>query len=149
MQNMTHTLSTESRVLIQRSWAKVVPIADLAADLFYEKLFARNPDIAGLFERTDMNSQKNKLIHALSGVIASIEQLDNILPLLADLGQRHTGYGVEPVHYDDVGHALIETLETGLGEHWNNALKSAWCELYGIVSRIMQGDYNSSLQRTA
>ena len=149
MQNMTHKLSTENEVLIQRSWEKVLPIADLAADLFYEKLFAKNPDIAALFEGTDMNSQKNKLIHALSGVIASIEQLENILPLLADLGQRHTAYGVEPVHYDDVGLALIETLETGLGEHWNSAIKSAWCELYGIVSHVMQGDCNSSLQRTA
>ena len=36
-------------------------------------------------------------------------------PVLLQLGVRHAGYGVQPAHYDTVGAALLDTLQTGLG----------------------------------
>ena len=138
MQTYDYALSPAHRERVKSSWQHVVPIAGQAADIFYERLFAANPAIAVMFRRTDMREQKNKLIHALCAVVDSLERLEDMFPLLAELGQRHTGYGVQPAHYQQVGAALIETLEAGLAERWTEELKEAWIALYEIVSGVMQ-----------
>ena len=46
--------------LVQTSFAKVVPIAATAADLFYRRLFEIAPDVRGMFP-DDVAEQKKKL----------------------------------------------------------------------------------------
>ena len=46
--------------LVRESFDKVVPIAGVAADLFYERLFYMAPSLRHLFP-TDMRDQKRKL----------------------------------------------------------------------------------------
>ena len=53
------------------------------------------------------------------------------------LAKRHTQYGVRPDHYTSVGTALLWTLEQGLGEAWNETLKSSWIEIYTALSGAM------------
>ena len=39
-------MTPEQITLVQTSWAKVAPIADQAADIFYDRLFERPPSQA-------------------------------------------------------------------------------------------------------
>ena len=103
-------MTEEQKALVKSTWRKVEPIAPQAATLFYENLFKANPSLQPLFSSTDMPAQKQKLMHAISVVVSSIDQIEKISPLLEDLGKRHTDYGVVESHYRDVGSALIETL---------------------------------------
>ena len=131
------TLSNTQISLIKQSWEKVVPIADLASDLFYQRLFESSPHLRPLFKNADMPSQRKKLVQAINMVVISLERIDTLLPTLKDLGTRHVAYGVEDRHYDEVGAALLWTLEAGLKDDWNEALAEAWTRAYYIIAGVM------------
>ena len=124
--------------LIRSTWAQVVPIADQAAGLFYERLFTLDPTLRRLFRRTDMEAQRRNLVQTLAVVVRSIDTLEPLLPAVQALGRRHAGYGVRPSHYATVGHALLETLEMGLGSAFTPEARDAWAEAYGLIAGVMQ-----------
>lgn len=123
--------------LIEDSFALVAPIAPVAADLFYARLFALDPTLEKLFP-TDLSEQKKKSMMMLQVAVASLRKPDQLIPALQSLGRRHVGYGVQPSHYETVGAALIWTLEQGLGSNFTPEVKAAWIALYGVVSNTMQ-----------
>ena len=56
---------------------------------------------------------------------------------IISLAKRHVNYGVQAVHYEWVGSALLWTLEKGLGKDWNKQTEDAWIECYSILSTTM------------
>jgi nitric oxide dioxygenase len=99
--------------LIQASFAKVVPIADTAATIFYGRLFEIAPEVKPLF-KGDIREQGRKLMATLGIVVKGWSNLDAVLPAAKSLAVKHVSYGVKPDHYQPVGEALIWTLEKGL-----------------------------------
>ena len=122
--------------LVQSSFAKVVPIADVAAQLFYGRLFEIAPEVKPLF-RNDMREQGRKLMSTLGVVVAGLRDLDAIAPAAKALAVKHVGYGVEAAHYKPVGEALIWTLQKGLGEDFSAEVRTAWLSAYGVLSGVM------------
>ncbi|MEP9352979.1 globin family protein [Xanthobacter sp. KR7-65] len=122
--------------LIQDSFAKVVPIADTAAALFYGRLFEIAPEVKPLF-KSDMTTQGQKLMGTLGVVVAGLRDLPSIVPAAENLARRHVAYGVQEAHYAPVGAALLWTLEQGLGEAFTPDVKAAWAEAYGVLSSVM------------
>jgi hemoglobin-like flavoprotein len=122
--------------LVQTSFAKVAPIAGVAADLFYDRLFEIAPDVRRLFP-SDLAEQKKKLMAMLGTAVAGLKRPDALLPAVRALGQRHAGYGVEAGHFAPVGAALIWTLEQGLGAAFTAEVRDAWVEVYGVLSKTM------------
>lgn len=129
-------MTPEQIQLIQQSYAKVVPIADQAAQLFYGRLFTIAPEVETLFHG-DMDEQGRKLMATLTVVVGGLNKLDTILPAASALAKRHVGYGVRPSHYTPVGEALLWTLEQRLGADWTPALAEAWTAAYTILSGFM------------
>ena len=123
--------------LIRNSWASVEPIADVAATLFYDRLFEQDPAVRRLFRRTDMAAQKKNLMQTLTVVVKGIDRLDALVPAVQALGRRHAGYGVRPEHYDLVGAALLWTLEQGLGDAFTDDVREAWAIAYGTLAAVM------------
>jgi nitric oxide dioxygenase len=132
-------MSPDQKTLVQESWRLVVPIADTAATLFYDRLFRIDPDLRALFDGVDLADQRKKLVQALTMTVGALDDLDRLAPVLAALGRRHAGYGVTDAHYATVGAALLWTLETGLGDRWNEDLAAAWRAAYGAIADIMRG----------
>ena len=122
--------------LVQSSFAKVVPIADAAAELFYGRLFEIAPEVKPLF-RNDMREQGRKLMTTLGVVVGSLKNLEAVLPAAKALAVKHVGYGVTAAHYEPVGAALIWTLEKGLGEDFTLETKNAWISTYVALSGVM------------
>lgn len=131
--------------LVQTTWQKVVPIAEVAADLFYTKLFELDPSLRGLFPR-DLSEQKQKLMATIGRVVSSLDRLHDVLPAVEALGRKHHGYGVKHEHYDIVGRALLATLQAGLGAAWNEDVKAAWTAAYGELAQAMM---NASARRSS
>ncbi len=131
-------MTPEHVTLIRQSWQQVTPIADTAAGLFYDRLFEIAPDTAKLFAGVDMDGQKSKLVSALSLVVAKADRIDELIPVLQELGRRHANYGVRDGHYDSVGSALIWTLEQGLGETFGAETRAAWMIAYATVAGVMR-----------
>jgi nitric oxide dioxygenase len=125
--------------LIQDSFAKVAPISEQAAALFYGRLFEIAPEVKPLF-KGDMTEQGRKLMATLAVVVNGLANLDSILPAASALAKRHVAYGVAPGHYAPVGEALLWTLERGLGSGWTPELAAAWTAAYTTLSEFMVGE---------
>lgn len=129
-------LSDAQITLVQKTFAMVEPIAETAAQLFYNRLFEIDPSLREMFPE-DMAEQRVKLMKTLKIAVAGLRATDKILPALQSLGRRHIGYEVEDVHYEIVGQALIWTLGQGLGEAFTDEVKTAWLETYTLLSTVM------------
>jgi nitric oxide dioxygenase len=122
--------------LVQESFAKVVPISEQAAILFYDRLFEIAPSVKPMFP-TDMAEQRKKLMATLAVVVNGLSNLESILPAASALAKRHVSYGAKPAHYPVVGAALLWTLEKGLGDAWTPEVAGAWTAAYGTLSGYM------------
>src|SRR5215467_14189797 len=110
MQAASIRMTPRQVALVQESFAKIVPIREQAAALFYNRLFAIDPNTRPLF-RGDMKSQGAKLMAAIGAVVKSLDRIEIMLDELRSLAQRHDRYGVRDEHYASVGAALLWTLE--------------------------------------
>jgi hemoglobin-like flavoprotein len=129
---------TEYQVkLIQDTWEMLAPVKEQTAALFYKKLFLVDPKIKPLF-KADMTSQGEKLITAINLVVNSLNNLEQVVPALKELGERHASYGVQPAHYDTVGGALLWTFEQSLGDAFTAEAKEAWTVAYGLIASTMK-----------
>ena len=122
--------------LVQDSFAKVAPISEQAAVIFYDRLFEVAPSVKAMFP-TDMTEQRKKLMATLAVVVNGLSHLESILPAASALAIRHVGYGARPEHYPVVGGALLWTLEKGLGAAWTPEVAAAWTAAYGTLSSFM------------
>ncbi len=122
--------------LVQESFAKVAPISEAAAVLFYDRLFETAPQVRAMFP-ADMTEQRKKLMAMLAVVVSGLANLDSILPAASALAKRHIAYGAKAEHYPVVGSALLWTLEKGLGEAWTPEVAAAWTAAYGTLSGFM------------
>lgn len=122
--------------LVQDSFAKVRPIAETAAEIFYADLFTSAPEVRPLF-KGDINAQGMKLMTTLGVVVNGLRDLDTIVPVAQELARKHVDYGVEAAHYEAVGASLLRTLEQGLGPDFTPEVKDAWVTAYGTLSSVM------------
>ena len=122
--------------LVQRSFAKVEPIADRTAELFYGRLFELDPSLKPLF-KGDMTEQGRKLMQMLGVAVKGLNNLDSIVPAVQDLGRRHVDYGVKESHYRTVGEALLWALEQGLGDDFTADTRTAWAATYNLLAEVM------------
>ena len=123
--------------LVKTSFAKIAPLKEQAAELFYCRLFELDPSLRLMF-RSDMTEQKQKLTAALALVVAGLDKVETILPGLKEMGRKHHhDYGVQKRHYEVVGAALLWTMEIGLGDGWTKELADAWSAAYAVLTGAM------------
>ena len=115
--------------LVQDSFAKVAPISEQAAAIFYDRLFEVAPSVKAMFP-ADMTEQRKKLMAVLAVVVNGLGNLKSVLPAASALAKRHVSYGAKPEHYPVVGGALLWTLEKG-------EIAAAWTAAYGTLSGYM------------
>ena len=130
-------LTAAQKTLVQTSFATIVPIADDAAALFYQRLFELDPSLQAMF-RGSMIEQRKKLMQMLTAAVKGLDRLEQLVPVVQDLGRRHAAYGVAEAHYDTVGAALLWTLEMGLGAAFTAETREAWTAVYGLLATTMQ-----------
>ena len=131
--------------LVQESFAKVAPISEQAAVIFYDRLFELAPQVRAMFPN-DMTEQRKKLMATLAVVVNGFTNLEAVLPAASALAKRHVAYGARPAHYPVVGGALLWMLEKGLGEAWTPDVAAAWTAAYGVLSSYMISEAYGSAQ---
>jgi hemoglobin-like flavoprotein len=130
-------LTVAQKTLVQNSFANIATIADDAASLFYVKLFELDPSLRPMF-RGDMAEQRKKLMQMITAAVKGLDRLEQLVPVVQDLGRRHARYGVAEAHYDTVGAALLWTLEMGLGNTFTSEMKEAWTAVYTLLATTMK-----------
>lgn len=123
--------------LIRTSFAEVQRSGNVAALVFYQRLFTLDPSLRPMF-RGDIELQAEKLTDLLGTLINMLGRPEQLGAELRDMGRRHAGYGVQDAHYDTVRRALFGMLSEVIGPQWNPEMQDAWAGLYGAVETAMK-----------
>jgi hemoglobin-like flavoprotein len=121
---------------LRASFAALAAAPDAFARGFYARLFAIDPSLAALFP-ADLADQRSKLVDMFASIIDALDHPDTLAATFSALGRRHVGYGVEEMHYDLVGSALLGALRDSLGQAWSEDVEEAWATLYGAMAEAM------------
>ncbi len=104
---------------------------------FYAVLFTDYPGVRDFFPAA-MESQRDRLVKALAYVVNKLEEPEQMLPFLAQLGRDHRKYGVLDEHYAAVGNSLVKALRNFAGnELWTDDVDRAWNEAIGVIASAM------------
>lgn len=103
----TLSLTPRQITLVQRSFAKVEPIADQAALIFYKNLFEYDPRLCSYFKH-DMKEQGRKLMGILKIAVGSLTNLEKLVPARHGLTDRHVAYGIKVEVYRLVANTMRE-----------------------------------------
>jgi hemoglobin-like flavoprotein len=123
--------------LVLTTFAKLAVMPEVAAALFYERLFETNPGFRPLF-KNDMRLQGVKLMTMLAMVVYNLPEPGKLLPSIRDLAVRHVKYGVKLADYDALREALLWTLEQALGEEYEPSVREAWSACYDELAGEMK-----------
>jgi hemoglobin-like flavoprotein len=127
-------MPSEQFELVRDSFARME--VTRVVPLFRRRLFELEPRLAALFQ-CELAAEDAKLTAALGAVVASLDRLHRILPVVRELGRRHAASGVRPDHYATVGEALIWPLEQAHGPGFTRATRRAWTDAYGRLAWAM------------
>jgi hemoglobin-like flavoprotein len=129
-------LSQDTISKVQSSFSVVAMDAPTFTAAFYDHLFQLDPSLRPLF-KGDLPEQGRKLAAMLATVVRGLHELPAIVPAAKALAARHATYGVQRVHYETVGRALLETLDAQLGERMTPEVRTAWSTTYGLLAQVM------------
>lgn len=130
-------MTPEQAKLVRLSFVSLLDRKVETGKQFYQRLFAIAPDTRAMF-KDDIDAQAGKLMDTLSLAIATLRDPPALVEMLDSLARRHVSYGVRQEHYEQVGAALLWTLEKSLGDGYTPEVKTAWTELYKAVSTVMR-----------
>lgn len=135
-------MKAEQLKLVLDSLALIQPIADQIAKSFYEHLFEIAPQTKKLFT-ADMNQQGTMLMTSLSLAVSGLSDMENTLPSVRALGERHYSYGVKPEYYQSAVESFIWSLEHHLGDQFTPELKESWTIAFQSLADTMLSVYGS------
>jgi NAD(P)H-flavin reductase/hemoglobin-like flavoprotein len=130
--------SEEARVdvaAMRASFGKAAATGDEAPLYFYSHLFLTHPETRQLFP-VSMAHQRDRLFSALGDVVARVDDLDALVPMLEQLGRDHRKFGTLSEHYPAVGASLLATLQH-FDDEWNAELAATWTAAYNVVAEVM------------
>ena len=120
---------------MRANFAKAAAAGDEAPLYFYSHLFLSHPETRAMFP-VSMAHQRDRLFHALGDVVAYVDDLDSLVPILQGLGRDHRKFGTVAEHYPAVGASLLATLEH-FDPDWNAELARDWTAAYELVAKVM------------
>ncbi len=103
---------------------------------FYEKMFSNHPELLNIFNHANQKQgrQQTALANAVYAAAIHIDQLENIIPVVKQIGHKHRSLGVKPEHYPIVGEHLLLAIKEVLGDAATEDIIEAWAEAYGIIA---------------
>ena len=132
---------------LKDSWELVAKSGDEVPLYFYSHLFLTRPDLRSMFP-ISMANQRDKLVGALGQIVSNVDQLDEVVGLIQQLGRDHRRFAVAAEHYNAVGASLLATLKQFLGAAWNDQLAADWAAAYGVIARVMVDAAEESAEST-
>ncbi|MFC5187574.1 globin domain-containing protein [Actinomadura harenae] len=84
-----------------------------------------------------MDVQNDRLLHALTTLVRSLDDPASLTAYLSRLGRGHRRFGVRPEHYPAVRSALLATLRRFSGGAWSAEAEAAWAAAFDAAAEIM------------
>ena len=108
---------------------------------FYGMLFENHPELLNIFNHANQRQgkQQTALANAVLAAAANIDQLENILPVVKQIAEKHRALGVLPEHYPIVGETLLAAIKQVLGDAATPEIMDAWAKAYGVIADAFIG----------
>jgi NAD(P)H-flavin reductase len=132
---------------MRANFARSAATGDEAPLYFYSHLFLSHPETRALFP-VSMAHQRDRLFAALGDVIARVDDLEALTPILEQLGRDHRKFGTVAAHYPAVGASLLATLEH-FDDAWTPELAKDWTEAYTLVAEVMIAAADAAAEQPA
>jgi hemoglobin-like flavoprotein len=133
----TNIMNPQTAALVRDSWAEIVPMRKQVCAEFYQRLFARYPELRPLF-KDDIERQTSLFVTMLNTVVSSLENREPVVPLIKTVGARHADYGVGNADYDKFSNVLLDSFADALGERFTPDVRAAWTEVYEELADTMR-----------
>src|SRR5690606_17086798 len=108
---------------------------------FYQRMFSHNPELKNMFNMGNQQNTKQQTALAMA-VLAYAENIEDpsvLLPVVGNIGHKHTSLDIRPEHYTIVGNHLITSIQEVLGEAASPELVDAWTIAYNQLALLMSG----------
>ena len=108
---------------------------------FYNRMFQYNPELKNMFNMGNQQNSKQQTALAMA-VLAYAENIEDpsvLLPVVGNIGHKHTSLDIRPEHYTIVGNHLIASIGEVLGEAATPELVEAWTIAYNQLAALMSG----------
>jgi hemoglobin-like flavoprotein len=130
-------LTPRQLALIASSWDAIALHRADAARQFYIRLLEGNPELRPMFERLTDEARVDKFIAMMDAIVGLRHEPLHFVRVAADLGRRHAEYGVLSDHYTPTGWALLDALESVLGDAFKPDLREAWSDAFLLFAALM------------
>src|SRR3954453_13011218 len=132
---------------MRASFAKAAAHGDQVPLWFYSHLFLSHPETREMFP-VSMAHQRDRLFAALGEVVARVDDLDALVPIVQQLGREQRRFGPVAAHFPAVGASLLATLEH-FDDEWTPELAKSWSEAYDVVAPVMFEAAEAAAERPA
>lgn len=105
---------------------------------FYQMMFKNHPELLNIFNHANQRQGKQSaaLANAVYAAAAHIDRLEEILPVVKGIAQKHRALGIMPEHYPIVGQNLLAAIKTVLGDAATDEIMDAWSQAYGVIADV-------------
>jgi hemoglobin-like flavoprotein len=133
---LIENMNTSQAHLLRKSFSAVERQREVAALVFYQRLFELAPGVRPLF-KTNILEQSQKLMDMLALALSLLERPDELTSELEQLGARHVRYGARPEHYATVRRALLDMFASMMADQFTPQMREAWAELLNFIEAAM------------
>ena len=131
-------MTPDDIALVQESWRKIEPVKEIAAELFYTRLFELDPVLRAVCG-DDMQDRRKRFTQVVGATVRGLARVDMLLPAVREFGMRHPLPGEIEQHHANVADALLWMLEKALRADFTPEVKAAWIKAYGMLSQTIRG----------
>lgn len=136
MSTATTTLDRETIEIVKSTVPVLEENGVAITSRFYQLLFQNHPELKNIFNQSNQRKgdQPQALANAVYAAAANIDQLENILPVVKQVGHKHRSLNIKPEHYPIVGENLLKAMQDVLKEGATEEVISAWTKAYGVIA---------------
>ena len=129
-------MTPEQRELVRSTVTVVERESERFSAVLYDRLFALDTTTRALVP-ADLAQQRSRLVDGLSFFAAVVGDLPAFIEHARRLGARHHAYGVRPESFEHMEHALMDALQSVLGDEFTEDVGRAWRRLYRLIAETM------------
>lgn len=138
MTTKTNVLDQETRDIIKSTVPVLEEYGTAITKRFYQMMFTNHPELKNIFNQTNQRKgdQPKALANAVYAAALHIDNLEAILPVVKQIGEKHRSLNVKPEHYPIVGQNLLAAIKDVLGDAATDDIINAWAKAYGVIADV-------------
>ncbi|MGO1245548.1 MAG: NO-inducible flavohemoprotein [Sphingobacterium sp.] len=134
-------MTTEQKQMVKATVPVLKEHGVLLTTHFYKRMFEHNPELKHVFNMGNQQNSKQQtaLAPAVFAYAEHMAEPSVLLPVVNNIGHKHTSLDIRPEHYAIVGRHLIASIGEVLGDAATPELIDAWTTAYGQLADLMSG----------